>query len=140
MYSTVKFLSSLLLICCVLSAKSQTSNSPKPYSNYRIHNGLIYISGQIALSGETGKLINSSFDSEANQVIQNIKTILKQSGSDLSSIINVVVYIKDISQYAAFNKLYMKYFKRPFPARSCVVVKDLAAGANIEIAAIAASK
>lgn len=126
----------MLFICCTLSVKSQTVNPARPYSPFRINNGVVYISGQIAPASANGKPLD--FEKEVTQVMTNISTILKDSGSSLPSVLNVVVYLKDINQYAAFNKIYSTYFKTPFPARSCVEVKDLAAGANIEISAIAA--
>lgn len=100
----------------------------------------MFISGQIGVSQLAGKVVQSSFETEVNQAMENIKTILDDSGSDLSLVINVVVYLKDMSRYTEFNRIYLKYFNAPFPSRSCVAVKELAGGANIEVAAIAVQK
>lgn len=127
----------VLLVSFSLSAKSQTNTPPRPYSPYRISAGTVYLSGQIAPPKAGTSTNPSGFDTEVAEVMNNISTILKTAGSDLSNVINVVVYLKDINQYAAFNKVYVTYFKAPLPARSCVAVKDLAAGANVEIAVIA---
>jgi len=130
----------VLLWCSGFMVKAQTANTAKPFSAYQVHNGVIYVSGQIGVSPATGKLVNTSFNAEVNQVMDNIKGILNSAGSNMASVINVTVYLKDISQYAAFNQAYSKYFSEPYPARACVAVKDLAAGANLEIAVIAAQK
>jgi len=130
----------VLLVCCAAITKAQTTSTPRPYSPYRVLNGTIYLSGQIGISQTTGKLVDASFEQELAEVMKNIKTILAEAGSDLSSVVNVIVYLKDMDRYAEFNKLYVTYFNAPLPARTCIAIKDLPAGANIEIAVTAGQK
>jgi len=134
------YLLSLLFIVSAPAANSQVLTNLTPYSQFRIVNGLIFISGQIGVSPITGKLVDSSFDMEVAEAMKHIKQILQISHVDFSAIVNVTVYLKEIKQYDSFNKVYMKYFKPPFPARSCLAVKDIPNGAHIEIAAIAQIK
>jgi len=129
-----------LLVCFAVIAKSQNTSAPRPYSPYRVLNGTVYLSGQIAISQTTGKLVDTSFELELAEVMKNVKTILTEAGSDLSSVVNVIIYLKDMDRYAEFNKLYVSYFNAPLPARTCIAIKDLPAGANIEIAVTAGLK
>lgn len=130
----------IVLLTMTLSVKSQVNRSTKPYSSFRISNGLIFISGQIGISKRDSGVAHSSFEIEVIQAMQNLKTVLNESESDLSSVINVVVYLRNMDQYTEFNSIYLKYFEFPFPSRSCVAVKELASGANVEISAVAVQK
>ena len=123
-----------------ITANAQSVNVVRPYSAYKVSNGIVYASGQVGISATTGKLVTTSFEAEVNEVMQNISSLLKESGSDFSSVINVVIYLKDINRYAEFNKVYVKYFNAPYPARTCIAVADLPLGANVEIAVTAEQK
>ncbi|WP_162996788.1 Rid family detoxifying hydrolase [Mucilaginibacter kameinonensis] len=123
-----------------VNASAQSVNTVRPYSTYKVSNGVVYASGQVGISATTGKLVTTSFEAEVNEVMQNISRLLKESGSDFSSVINVVVYLKDINRYAEFNKVYTKYFNAPYPARTCIAVADLPLGASVEIAVTAEQK
>jgi reactive intermediate/imine deaminase len=101
-------------------------------------NDLIFISGQIGIDEATGKLVTSSFEAEAVQVMKNIEMLLKNEGLDFSDVANVTIYLKNMNNYQLTNKVYSAYFHTKFPARVCVAVMDLPFKANIEISAIAA--
>ncbi|ASZ13481.1 Rid family detoxifying hydrolase [Chitinophaga pendula] len=129
-----------ILLAGALPVFSQEKQPVRPYSSARASHGMLYVSGQVGIDPATGKLANETFEKEVSVVMGNIREILRQSGIDLSAIVNVTVYLKDMSQYAVFNRLYTLYFTAPFPARSCVAVKDLAAGANLEVSVVASLK
>lgn len=135
-----KYLLSLLFIVSAPAANSQALSNLNPYSQSRIVNGLIFISGQTDVSPVNGRLVDSNFDMEVAGVMRQIKHILKIYRLDFSAVVSVTVYLQDIHQYDAFNRVYIKYFKTPLPSRSCVAVKSIPNGAHIEIAAIAAIK
>jgi len=139
-HSISKLLLSFFLIASVLDVKSQTVPQTPPYNQFRVSNGLVFISGQTGISVINNKLVDSSFDMEVAEAMQRIKKILQKTELDFSDLISVTVYLKDIKQYEAFNKVYMKYFNSQLPTRNCIAVKDIPKGAHIEIAAIAEIK
>lgn len=131
----------LLLIACTFSgaALAQSNNkAPLPFSPYRAVNGFIFVSGQIGVEPQSGKLVTGSFADEVKQTMANIQAVLQQAKVDFSNVVSVTVYLKDISQFAAFNKVYTEYFQPPLPTRTCVAVKELVLGANVEITVTAA--
>lgn len=108
-----------------------------PYSTYRETNGMIFVSGQIAISPIDGKLNNKDFESELLQIFENIDKILENLYLDKSNINLVNVYLTDINNFEKFNKLYAEYFESPYPARVTVEVSKLPKDAKIEISFIA---
>ena len=105
----------------------------KRFSNYRDVSGMVYVSGQIGTSADK----ELSFEEEANAALKNVNTILSQSGTTMSKVVNVTVYLSDSRLFDAFNDIYSHYFKTPYPARTCVIVKDLVQHARVEISVIA---
>ena len=117
-----------------------TDRAPKPIGPYSqaIKVGKwLFVSGQIPIDPSTGRVIEGSFVDKVRRVMENIKAIVEAAGGSLNNVVKVTVYLKDISLYAEFNKVYKEYFKDRKPARAVVAVKDLPAGAEIEIEAIA---
>ncbi|KAH3902627.1 probable Protein MMF1, mitochondrial [Saccharomycodes ludwigii] len=98
--------------------------------------GLIYVSGQVPLTPEN-KLVEGSISDKAEQVITNIRTVLKASNSDLNKIVKVNIFLADIKSFAEFNSVYAKYFSVHKPARSCVAVAALPLGADLEMEVVA---
>ena len=107
-----------------------------PYSQAIEVNGVIYISGQIAIEPNVGKIISADIESQAEQCCKNIEAILNSCYMGMKSIVKTTCYLSDIADFNKFNAVYEKYFVSK-PARSCVAVKDLPAGALCEIEAIA---
>lgn len=108
-----------------------------PYSQAVIHNGLMYISGQIALDPETNEPHLGTIEEQANLALQNLEIILEQAGSSLDKVLKVNVYLASIDDYPKFNEVYKKFFSIDMPARTCVAVAGLPLGAKVEIDAIA---
>jgi 2-iminobutanoate/2-iminopropanoate deaminase len=98
----------------------------------------LYISGQIALKPNSTELANLDFESEVRQVMENLIGLLKKAGYEASDLVQCTVYLKDIKDYAAFNRVYGAYFEKGrAPARTTVEVSNLPKNAKIEISAIA---
>jgi len=108
-----------------------------PYSQAIEHNGFIFTSGQIAIDPAQGKIVATDIEGQAAQCCKNIGAVLAASGRDFSNVIKTTCFLADIADFKAFNAVYEKYFVSK-PARSCVAVKDLPAGALCEIEVIAA--
>jgi 2-iminobutanoate/2-iminopropanoate deaminase len=117
-----------------------TKNAPEPigpYSQAIQFNNLIYTSGQIAVDPSSGQLIDGDIKAQTKQTIRNIENILTSASSDISKVIKVTVYLKDINEFTAMNKIYEEYFGTSKPARSTIEASKLPKGALVEIDAIA---
>lgn len=117
-----------------------TGQLPKPigpYSIYRVSGNTVYISGQIALNSENF-MVNSNFNDEVRQVMNNIQTILLGLNLDFKNIVQTTVYLKDLNNFQEFNTIYGSYFTDgTYPSRVTVEVSNLPKNANIEISCIA---
>lgn len=117
-----------------------TNKSPKaigPYSQAIIAENMIYISGQIPIDPQTGNVVSDDIEKQTKQVLENLKNILIEAGSNLSSVVKTTVYIKDMNSFPKINEIYASYFKEPFPSRACVEVSRLPKDVLIEIEAVA---
>ena len=106
-----------------------------PYSQAVISNGLVFLSGQIPL--KDGKLLKGDFKDQVRTVLENVKRILESAGSSMERVVKVTVYIKDMNLFGDLNEVYSEYFKKPYPARVVVEVRDLPKGADLEMDIIA---
>lgn len=104
--------------------------------------GFIYVSGQIPYTPENKPLsANPTIAEQAEQVIQNVSNILDASNSSLKHIVKANVFLTDMkTQFAEFNGVYGKYFSDFKPARSCVAVKELPLGVDLEMEVVAVEK
>ena len=120
--------------------KITTSKAPTPgghYSQAIVHNGLIYVSGQLPIEPQTGEKILDSIEAQTEQVMKNLKAILEAAGSSLSQVIKTTVYIADIQLWDRVNQVYARYFGEHRPARSVVPTRSLHHGFLIEMEAMA---
>ncbi len=108
-----------------------------PYSQAVRAGDFIFCSGVIGLSPETGKLVEGEFEVEVRQVLDNLRTLLEDCGSDLDNVVKTTVFLADIEQFAGFNGIYAEYFDDAPPARSTIQVAALPLGARLEVEAIA---
>ncbi len=116
-----------------------TPNAPAaigPYSQAITANGLAYTSGQIALNPQTGALEGAGIEEQTEQAVRNLKAVLEAAGSSLESVVKTTCFLQRMSDFAAFNAVYERYFTGK-PARSCVEVAALPKGALVEIEAVA---
>ena len=119
--------------------KVHTSKAPAaigPYSQAMIAAGLVFTSGQIPINPETSSIEACDISSQTEQVCKNLLAVLSAAGASADSVIKTTCFLADISDFAAFNEVYAKYFTS-CPARSCVAVKALPKGSLVEIEAIA---
>ena len=121
----------------------ETPNAPRPaghYSQAIVHDGLVFVAGQLPLDPQTTEKRVGTFEEQTEQTLKNIAEILKAAGSDLSHVLKTTVYISDISLWGRVDAVYAKAFGEHRPARTVVPVKELHFGYQIEIEAIAAVK
>ena len=108
-----------------------------PYSHAVVAGDFVYSSGQTALDPATGKMIEGDVAAEARQTLNNLKAVLNAAGADFSQVVKCMVFLTDMADFAAVNSVYIEAFPENPPARSCVAVAALPAGAKVEIEAIA---
>ncbi len=108
-----------------------------PYSQGMTHGGLVFASGQIHIDPATGELVQGTVAEKTLRCIMNAKAVLEAGGSDLSKVIKATVFLSDMSLFGEMNAVYEQHFSKPAPARSCVAVKQLPKGADVEIELIA---
>ncbi|MBK9313263.1 MAG: RidA family protein [Acidobacteria bacterium] len=119
-----------------------TSNAPIPgghYSQAIVHNGLVYVAGQLPIDPKTGHKETGQIERQAELVLNNIREILLAAGSDLSHVLKMTVFISDISLWGRVNETYARILGDHKPARAIVPVNELHHGFQIEIDAIAAT-
>ncbi len=119
--------------------KISTQNAPKAigaYSQGVIFGNLIFTSGQIALTPQM-KMQDGGIEAQTTQVLQNIGAILKEAGAGFESVVKTTVFLTDMSNFEAFNKIYEGFFGENKPARSTVGVSSLPKNAMVEIEVIA---
>ena len=107
-----------------------------PYSQAMRVGSLVYTSGQIGIDPAVGKITATDVAGQAEQICKNLAAVLSAAGTDLSHTIKTTCFLADIADFAAFNEVYARHFTGK-PARSCVAVKALPAGALCEIEVIA---
>ncbi len=119
-------------------------NSPKapkaigPYSQAVEVNGTLYISGQLPVDVNTGKFVEGGIKEQTEQALKNIGYILEEAGYSFKNVVKSTCLLSDISDFAAMNEVYARYYKTDCPARAAFAVKSLPMGALVEIETIAA--
>ncbi|WP_299818557.1 RidA family protein [uncultured Pontibacter sp.] len=117
-----------------------STNAPAPigpYSQATLANGILYVSGQIALDAESGNLVNDSIENETHKVMQNLQAILSEAGMDFSNVLKCTIFVKDLNNFGKINEIYGSYFTNNPPARETVEVSRLPKDVNVEISCIA---
>lgn len=119
--------------------KIATDKAPSaigPYSQAIVFGNMLFTSGQIPINPETGSIEATTIAEQTEQVMKNLGAVLSEAGSSFGKAIKTTCFLANISDFAAFNEVYAKYFTEK-PARSCVAVKDLPKGALVEVEVIA---
>ena len=109
-----------------------------PYSQAVIHNGIVYLSGQIALDPATNQLIEGDVAAQTHRVLDNLQAVLEAAGSSLGAVLRTTVFLKDMGDFPKMNEIYAQYFGDNPPARSTVQAAKLPRDVAVEIDAIAA--
>jgi len=117
-----------------------TDRGPKaigPYSQAIQANGFIFISGQIPLDPRTQQVVEGDMARQTERVLENLKGIVEAAGSSLDRAVKTTVFLKDLSDFAAMNEVYGRYFAKDPPARATVEVARLPKDVRVEIELIA---
>lgn len=109
-----------------------------PYVHAVAARGLLFVSGQIPLDAETGRLVGSTPAEHAEQAIKNLKAVVEAAGATLADVVRTTVYMTDLSAFAEVNEVYARWFGDNPPARAAIGVAALPAGALVEVDAIVA--
>jgi 2-iminobutanoate/2-iminopropanoate deaminase len=117
-----------------------TPRGPKPigpYSQAIKANGLLFVSGQVALDPQSGEFVGTDVQTQTERVLENLKAIVEAAGTSLKHVVKTTVFLKDMNDFPAMNETYARYFTTPAPARSTVQAARLPKDALVEIDLIA---
>ncbi|MGT2950660.1 regulator [Streptococcus cuniculi] len=109
-----------------------------PYVQGKIVGNLLFASGQVPLSPETGEVVGTTIEEQTVQVLNNIRAILTEAGTDFDHVVKTTCFLSDMNDFVAFNEVYKTAFSAEFPARSAVEVARLPRDVKVEIEVIAA--
>ncbi|MHB8054764.1 MAG: Rid family detoxifying hydrolase [Candidatus Aminicenantales bacterium] len=118
----------------------KTDKAPQaigPYSQGIIAGPYVYCSGQIPLVPATGQVVSGGIEDQTRQVLKNVSGVLEAAGTSLDRVVKTTVFLLDMNDFAAMNKIYAEFFRAPAPARAAVQVARLPKDVKIEIEAIA---
>ncbi len=118
-----------------------TEEAPKPvgpYSQAVVHNGVVYLAGQVAIDPKTGKVRGDTIEEQTEQVLANLAAILREAGSGWDQVLRVGVYLADMRDFSRFNAVYERVLGGARPARSTLQVGGLPLGLRLEVDATAA--
>lgn len=119
----------------------QSERAPKalgPYSQAVRWGNILFISGQVGIDPDTGKLVEGGVEAQARQVFKNLEAVLAAAGINFRRLLKTTVFLKDMAHFKAVNEIYAEHVPPPYPARAAMAVAALPAGAEVEIEAIAA--
>ena len=118
----------------------KTNNAPAalgPYSQATLKGGMLFISGQLGIDPQTGKL-KEGFEAQARQVFINLSNILQTANMSFKNVLKATIYVTDMDNFQVLNQIYAEQFTEPFPARETVQITRLPANGLVEISLIAA--
>lgn len=108
-----------------------------PYSQAVLWNGMVFCSGQIPLDPASGQMVEGGVAEQTVRVLENLKAVLEAAGSGLDKVLKTTVFLKDMSEFAAMNEVYSRYFTANPPARATVEAARLPRDVRVEIECIA---
>jgi 2-iminobutanoate/2-iminopropanoate deaminase len=120
----------------------QTNKAPSaigPYSQAVVANGMVFTSGQIALTPE-GVMLEDDVVVQTKQVLKNLQAVLEEAGASMDSVIKTTIFLASMDDFVTVNEIYAEAFGSHKPSRSTVAVKTLPKNALVEIDAIALVK
>lgn len=107
-----------------------------PYSQAVRSGGLLFVSGQIPLDPATGRLVDGDVTAQTHRVLQSLDAVVRAAGATLGDVVKTTVYLADMNDFAAMNRVYATWFADPAPARAAVQAARLPLDAQVEIDAI----
>lgn len=108
-----------------------------PYSPAILVGNQLFVSGQIPLNTETGKLIDNNIENATAQVMNNITSLLKAAGFTIEDVVKCSIFLRDFNDFQRMNEVYASFFNEVPPARETIQVSRLPMDAMIEISCIA---
>jgi len=108
-----------------------------PYSQAIRANGLVFVSGQLALRPDHAEIVGEEIAEQTEQVFANLRAILEEAGSGLDRLVKTTVFLTDLGDFAGMNEVYARHVGETPPARATIEVSALPSGAKVEIEAIA---
>ena len=108
-----------------------------PYSQAIVTDGWVFCSGQIPLDPDTMELVGGTIDEQTDRALSNLSEVLQEAGSSLQHVVKTTVFLADMNDFAAMNKVYEKHFGEHRPARAAVQAAALPKFCNVEIECIA---
>ena len=108
-----------------------------PYSQAIISGGLVFVSGQLALSPDHAEIVGETIQEQTEQVFANLKAILEAAGSSPDKLVKTTVYLVDLGDFQGMNEVYARHAGDKPPARATIEISALPSGAKVEIEAIA---
>jgi 2-iminobutanoate/2-iminopropanoate deaminase len=109
-----------------------------PYSQAVVHEGLVWVAGQVALDPTSGRPRGETIEEQAELALANVAAILDAAGSSVAKLLRVTVYLADISEFPRFNAVYERFLAGARPARSTLQAGALPLGLRVEVDAVAA--
>jgi len=109
-----------------------------PYSQATVHNGVVYVSGQLPMCPATGEMETGDIAKQTHLVMSNLAAIIEAAGSNMNQVLKATILLTDMAHFAKVNEVYTSFFTGAPPARICYQVTALPKGAQVEIDAIAA--
>lgn len=121
--------------------KIQPADFPEPKGHYSpavVHNGLVFVSGQLAIDPATGEEKTGSIEEQTEQCLRNVESVLKEAGSDLGHVLKMTLFVSDENLWGAVNETYKRILGEHKPARAIIPVGKFRGSFLIEVEAIAA--
>jgi 2-iminobutanoate/2-iminopropanoate deaminase len=118
----------------------QSDKAPKaigPYAQAIRANGFVYTAGQIAITPESGEIVDGGIKAQTRQVFENLAAVLQAAGTSVDQAVKATVFLRYMSDFGAMNEVYAEYLGGATPARSTVAVGELPRGALVEIDLVA---
>ncbi|KAJ5400499.1 hypothetical protein N7465_010988 [Penicillium sp. CMV-2018d] len=113
-----------------------TKGAPVPppiLSQGMVVGNMIYCSGQLGVDPTTGKMVEGTVQDRTRQILRNLNAVLEAGGSSLQDAIKVNIFLTDMADFSAVNEVYATFFSDPKPVRTCIAVKSLPQGSDVEI-------
>ncbi|KAL4787586.1 Endoribonuclease L-PSP/chorismate mutase-like protein [Aspergillus varians] len=114
--------------------RAPNAPAPAPFlSQATVVGDIVFCSGQLGIDPKTGKMVEGTIKDRTRQILANLSAVLTASGSSLADVAKVNVFLADMNDFGDVNEVYMEAFPEPRPARTCVAVKTLPMGSDVEI-------
>ncbi len=111
-----------------------------PYSRAVWAGDILYLAGQLGIDPATGKLVEGGVGAQTEQLLRGLSAVLAAAGLSMGDVVKANVFLTDMNDFAAMNKVYETFFEAPYPARSTIAVAALPSGGHVEIELVASAK